>query len=202
MAAGFNVTHSDADAVWVRDPFPLMDSLEADIVSSQGTIQPPSCHAVWGHVLCYGFIQFRSTPASLTLLREFAELAEGEGKFSDQISLNERLLSLEMEWTVKEPYGLNFREKDFFCSAEPIFGSAESEDLGRISVAILPHAQVQRLPNDVEEKTDAYVRHPLSQKNAEDIETVLRDQDCWFIERRDRPATERTSDEKLEAHPV
>ena len=59
VAAGFNVTQSDVDAVWLRDPRPLMKSLDADIISSQGSVYPNSCLKCAGHVLCCGFIEFR-----------------------------------------------------------------------------------------------------------------------------------------------
>lgn len=182
VSAGFNVIHSDADAVWLRDPLPMLDKLEADIISSQGTIFPPSCHDVWGYVLCYGFIQFRASEPSLDVLRELNAQAEETEQFDDQLSLNERLLVLNPRWSVDAPYELTFRNKSFVCSPSPIAGDATMDSGATLRIVILPHAQVQRLPNDIENAAEAYVRHPFSEKSADGIEAALREQSCWFIE--------------------
>jgi hypothetical protein len=176
VAAGYNVIHSDADAVWLKDPRPLLATLEGDIVSSQGTVYPPSCHEAWVHVLCYGFIQFRATEATVQLLKTFANQAAGPEPFDDQSTLNERLLDEEISWDVEAPYQVPFRGREFTCSAQPIVG-----ETGALRVVVLPHSQVQRFPNSVESDDGFYVRHPLSPKTAEGTEAVLRGINCWYI---------------------
>ena len=48
-------------------------------------------------------------------------------------------------------------------------------------VVVLPHASVQRVPNDLERSEEIYVRHPLSGKSVGDTERSLRENGCWFL---------------------
>jgi Nucleotide-diphospho-sugar transferase len=180
VAAGFNVTQSDVDAVWLRDPRPLMKSLDADIISSQGSVYPNSCLNVWGHVLCCGFIEFRSTGAAKNLLDELAELA-GEEPFDDQKSLNELLMAKGMVWSKSNTYQINFKDQTFVCSREPISGESCLDPGLGIRVIILPHAQVRRIPNDKESWHEVYVCHPYCPSAQRDTATVLNENNCWFM---------------------
>ena len=122
VAGGLNVTHSDVDAVWIKNPMGLLGEIEADIVSSQGSVHPRECHAQWGHVLCYGFIQLRASEATVELLGEAAAAASREPQFDDQCFLNNQLLARGIEWSVRSPYRIPFRDTSFTCSREPIVG--------------------------------------------------------------------------------
>jgi nucleotide-diphospho-sugar transferase len=181
VTGGLGVIHSDVDAVWMKNPLELLDRHDADIVSSQGTVHPRACHAVWGHVLCYGFIKFRARGAVGKLLGKAAESAAREQNFDDQRCLNEQLLSEGVKWTVQSPYRISFAGTAFACSPEPIIGEGVVGGLG-LRVVILPHAQVQRLPNSIEDPSDIYVTHPLSPKKASDKKITLRDRGAWFLD--------------------
>ena len=184
VAAGFTVTHSDIDAVWLKSPMAMLEKIDADIVSSQGTVHPKAVHSVWGHVLCYGFIQFRPTPITAALLQELAEVARdnlpGAKPFDDQRSLNERLLAMDMNWSVRAPHRIPFRDTSFTCSPSPIVGTSAGGET-QMRVVVLPHASVQRVPNDLERSEEIYVRHPLSGKSVGDTERSLRENGCWFL---------------------
>lgn len=178
LASGFNVLHCDVDAVWLKNPLPLIESFDADIISSQGTTHPNSCHKAWGHVLCYGFIQLRSNPRAIRLVQQSVAEAATCESFDDQRHLNEQLLACGMQWSARSVYQVPCRGGHFTCSPEPILG--KNEELG-LRVVLLPHAQIQRLPNKLEAAQDVFVRHPLSPKNAEKKEAVLRKNGCWFL---------------------
>ncbi len=180
VAGGLNVIHSDVDAVWIKNPMGLLEKIDADIVASQGTVHPPECHAAWGHVLCYGFMLFRASAATVELLGEAAEVASREERFDDQRLLNHQLLARGIKWAVRSPYRLPFRDTLLTCSREPIFGECSVRS-GSIRVAIIPHANIQRLPNSIEDPRSIYVSHPLSPKDASKKFGVLSDNGAWFI---------------------
>ena len=73
---GFGVIHSDADAVWVRNPLPMMVAGGTEMVFSQGTVWPPDVHARRGIVVCCGLFYMKSTPA----VREFMVKAQQREK--------------------------------------------------------------------------------------------------------------------------
>ncbi len=183
LAAGFNVIHSDADAVWKQDPISIVDDIDADIVASQGTVWPRTTLAAWGHVLCFGFIGFRATPATLNVIDRLVAAAEDpEIRFDDQKALNELLTEIGMEWDAPDGgYQLHLNDTPFVCHDQSILGSGVLEDGTPIRVGLLPHRQVQRLPNEVENPADRIVAHPFAEKTAGDTEKVLRDQDCWVM---------------------
>lgn len=58
---GFDVANYDTDAVLLRDPQPLFDSLsDSDIIGSIGTI-PTDFYMEWGVTICIGVVVFRSS---------------------------------------------------------------------------------------------------------------------------------------------
>jgi len=71
--AGVDFVHSDADAVWLRDPKLYFADAEVDLVASQGTVWPPDVHRQFGFVLCCGLFHLRSTPVSRQLLTELEQ---------------------------------------------------------------------------------------------------------------------------------
>ena len=58
---GFDVANYDTDAILLRDPQPLYDSLsDSDIIGSIGTI-PADFYMEWGVTICIGVVVFRSS---------------------------------------------------------------------------------------------------------------------------------------------
>ena len=102
VTAGYAVTQSDVDAVWLKNPMPVLECLDADIISSQGTIYPISALREWGHVLCCGFMQFRPTEYAKDLLKDLVFGGVQEEGFDDQKSLNELLLKRGLVWSQSE----------------------------------------------------------------------------------------------------
>ena len=60
---GIDFVHSDADAIWLRDPIPeyFRAEKDLDLIASQGTRWPPDVFDQWGFVLCCGLFYMRST---------------------------------------------------------------------------------------------------------------------------------------------
>ena len=174
VAAGYNVIHSDADAVWLKDPRPLLASFDADIISLKA---PCSLPLAWrnGGMSCATDLFNSGRPKLPSGSQRNSEMAAGPKTFSDHITLNERLLQ-KIQWEVQAPYQVPFRGREFTCSPLPIIGETEA-----IRVVVLPHCQFQRFPNSLEETEEMYVCHPLSPKTAEGTEEVLREVDCWFM---------------------
>lgn len=172
LALGVDVVHSDADAVWLRDPMqdPLGTSAE-DLVVSQGTTWPREVHARWGFVLCCGFLQIRSNHATRQFLGDVASDLRETG--DDQVSLNRVLARRGVRWEIRSPYRLACGESEMICSREPIAGRA-----GPLTVSVLPHHLFQRI--DWPEAAP-YVKHLLAAKEPESKEEVLRDAGCYLL---------------------
>ena len=67
LEAGLNVVHSDADALWLRDPSPLF--VGGDVVAERIWGKPSSVVKAWGAGLCTGFYFLRATRAVQALAR-------------------------------------------------------------------------------------------------------------------------------------
>jgi hypothetical protein len=181
VEAGFNVLHSDADAVWRDDPRSLFANLDADIVASQGTTWPTSTLQKWGHVCCFGFILFRATPKTRSLLRELVGLALSQDDFDDQKELNELIAREDLVWDASERYRLSYDGADFECSKQIMRGSSSRNDHQGMTIAILPHRLVQRLSNELEPAHERVVVHALSHKSHTSAESVLKAEGVWFL---------------------
>ena len=51
--------HSDADAVWLKNPLISFGKTAFDLLASQGTIWPLDVFEQWRFVLCCGFLGSR-----------------------------------------------------------------------------------------------------------------------------------------------
>ena len=184
---GFHVAHSDADAVWLRDPTAeLLKDYKVDATFSQGTIWPTDVLASWGFVLCCGLFGFRSTINSRRLVKRWVtELDEDP---DDQRSLNRLLLNMEISWPNGNPRILSFRDHDLRCFDTELIGllnrsgaSGEPPNLDQpMHIKLLPHALYQRI---YEEHPSPAVRHLLSDdKTAESVKDVLLAAGCWVKE--------------------
>lgn len=172
LEEGYNIIHSDADAIWLKDPQPYLEKLSHDMIFSQGTIWPPDVQEKWGFVLCCGFFYLRSNPQAVKFVRKLSGRVRKDK--DDQISCNRVLLESGIVWD--EPfqrYKIDFRNREFVCSHH--VRSGKSNDM---SIALLPHAQFQRI---FEKENDVYIRHIISEKNSDDIINVLEDSGCKFI---------------------
>jgi len=161
LAEGEPFVHSDIDAVWIRNPLETgaACSRKEDLLFSQGTVWPPDVHARWGFVLCCGWFRGLPTPAAQDFFRALQAHVIASG--DDQLSVNRLLLSSGGRWSqgpVGE-YALPFRDRQVQCWSQPLRLTTSS---GSLSVALLPHREFQRLP---EETDRAIVKHYLTPKS-------------------------------------
>ncbi len=172
LEEGYDVIHSDADAVWIRNPQPFLKELSYDMIFSQGTIWPPDIHEKWGFVLCCGFFMIRSNDNTRLFVKRLADRVR-EDK-DDQVSCNRLLQEDGLTWDIpNETYKLTFRNHTFICSNECMIGKTKS-----LSTVLLPHSKFQRI---VEPSDDVYVKHLISEKNSDDIMEILAENKCKFI---------------------
>jgi len=76
LRSGVDVIHSDADALWLNDPSPLLASAPASIIAGRGANKED-----W--LVCMGWVFFRATPQAklrASLGPQNTPLLIGEGK--------------------------------------------------------------------------------------------------------------------------
>jgi hypothetical protein len=166
------LVHSDADAVWMRDPLPMIADCATEMVFSQGTIWPPDVHAKHGIVLCCGLYYLSNTPS----VRRF--MAQLEARVAhdrdDQVSVNRLLDEQGVEWVIEEPYRIPFEDTDYIVSRRIIL----SRHATPLSVAVLPHHLFPRVMEGPDPKV--IVAHPFSPKSCADKIAVLSRLGLWF----------------------
>ena len=170
IGSGLNIVHSDADAFWIDNPLDEINSIDADIISSQGSVFPQDVLAEWGLVLCCGFQVFRSTLKTLALFESLIPLVE-EFK-DDQMAINRLLKMRGLKWSKDaDSYRLSHNNLDFQCFRDVIFGQDESN----LKVALLPHSKYQRYFEGINK--DLKVLHLLSDKTQDAKLTRLKEID-------------------------
>jgi len=171
---GYNFIHSDADAIWLKDPLgKFFYNLNYDVIFSEGTVWPSNIHAKWGFVLCCGFFGIKSNIATRKLLDDVYHDVNNSG--DDQVSFNNIIQQHGTKWKIDENYELIFKGKSFICSKKIIYGNNPY-----YKVALLPHYLFQRVNEDT--KT-VYIKHLISEKKSESIVELLKKNDLFFIEK-------------------
>lgn len=180
LAAGYDVVHSDSDAVWLRDPLPFMASCSADMVFSQGTVWPPDVHARHGLVLCCGLFRLTACDGVRAFMR--AVEARVAADRDDQVSINRLLDEAGVRWRIDTPYRIPFRDTAFTASRSVIRAAAGDGP----SVAVLPHHLFPRLVDCVDGTSivdaadgEVMVAHPLSGKTRAEKQAVLSALGLW-----------------------
>ena len=118
--AGRDFVHSDADAVWTRDPRRYMARHpDFDLLISQGTRFPPEHYLRFGFVLCAGFFLCRSNERT----RDYFERVEALGRedVDDQRRMNHVLLQdPEARWEICTPVLRRRPPKPFWRRIRPL----------------------------------------------------------------------------------
>lgn len=102
LEVGLNVLHSDADALWLRDPSPLLQS--GDIIAERIWGKPLSVVRAWGAAICTGFYFLRAKPLVLQIAREVEEslrlkrATHPSWQASDQLFINHVLHQRGVTW--------------------------------------------------------------------------------------------------------
>ena len=174
LESGYDVIHSDADAVWLKNPLDVYFHKPAyDVAFSQGTHWPRDVHNVWGFVLCCGLFYVRSNDATRQLFDAIA--ADVECSKDDQVSCNRVLMKLNTEWEYpNDMYSLSYDGIEFNCSNEIIHGKNNV-----VCVALLPHSRFQRISDSC---ADVYIKHMISSKTSCSTKELLKNNNCWFLD--------------------
>lgn len=172
---GIDFIHSDADAVWLRDPWPLIAAAQVDISSSQGTIWPLDVTRRRGFVTCCGFFHAKSNARTQAFFNDLVPHTTATG--DDQISLNRLLESYETVWDLPadRQYFLSYDCTEFSCYATTAVGRSQKNGL---SVGLLPHHAFQRLSVPTQ---PVYVKHPLDSDRGRPPQEHLRGEGCWLL---------------------
>lgn len=175
LSSGQAIIHSDADAVWLRDPMPDIESCGTAMVFSQGTIWPPDVHKRHGLVLCCGLFYLRPDPQVLVFLD--AVDARMITDRDDQMAVNRVAAAWIDAWEIHDPYEIPFRQDRFIASRRPIRARRSKCAAGEISISVLPHHAYPRLLDSVTDET--VVAHPLSGKSLGDKMRCLGQLGLW-----------------------
>lgn len=177
LNAGEAVIHSDADAVWLRDPMHDIEACESPIVFSQGTYWPLDVHARRGLVVCCGFFYLRPVPYVFRFIEAVADRISADR--DDQIAMNRVIDDWIEDWDIDDRYVIPFRNTHFVASREPIraYDSIAQTDYPNIS--ILPHHAYPRLLEEV--STETVVAHPLSGKTLKEKVDCLSRLGLWSL---------------------
>jgi hypothetical protein len=97
ISKGIEVIHSDADAVWLKDPIPRIISESFDMAASIGRRWPRDAAQKWGFVLCMGFFVLRPTKASVQLVQQILD-SMPISEQDDQVAINRILLDAGATW--------------------------------------------------------------------------------------------------------
>ena len=174
LEEGYDVLHSDLDAIWIKDPLPEITSLDADIVFSQGTIFPHKMVRNFGFVLCCGFFFIKSSAKTIQFVREWVRLSEIYK--DDQVAINEIIQSIALKPKDKCQNILSFRNHEFMVWEKPIVIPNDAN----IKISLLSHNSVRRLVECIDSKI--IVAHPLSGKTGVETEKCLRDLALWILQ--------------------
>lgn len=167
-AAGVDFIHSDADAIWLRNPCEHLFPPGADMTFSPGTRHPPDVANQWGFVLCCGLFAVRGGDVTAGFFKAVRDRATTDG--DDQVAVNRTLRDQGIAWQPAEGERLEWNGRPFHAFSRTRVGRTAD-----LAVAVLPHAQFPRLP---EPSPDAIVWHPTGK---DPVEARLRRLGLWRI---------------------
>lgn len=160
---GYNIIHSDADAIWLRDVTDYLTSHDHDMLFSQGTIYPVDVFSQWGFVLCCGLFYCRSnenTKSAFSQLKTYASMVK-----DDQVAVNRYFSTMQkIIWEDNSESKYDFQIQNnqaMTCYTEILTGRTDD-----LTVGLLPHALFQRI-NLPDSNDFAFVKHILSSKTSE-----------------------------------
>ncbi|KAJ1460586.1 hypothetical protein M885DRAFT_509636 [Pelagophyceae sp. CCMP2097] len=169
LGAGYDVTLSDADAVWFEDAQPFFDRANSHIVASRGSF-PVHLARLWGTTACMGLVHFKSGDATSALVRRMVQRVVVHG--DDQRALNEALFDVGVEWPSLMQY---------VGSSTDALGNA-TIDGDELRVALLPHdAFVRRCPQTFAFDKGVVVQHCYTAKSGRAKHTILETHGAWFL---------------------
>lgn len=146
--SGIDVILTDADAIWVKNPFDL--TVEGDITASRGGYPQDLGHR-WGATAMMGFVYFHGTPAVAQFLKEevIPRYMTNMEKPYDQVALNMAFAANNVTWSEKK--------MSYTKSTEISEGTVSG-----LRLRLLDHERfVRQCGSAKKDKANAYVLHCL-----------------------------------------
>lgn len=170
-----DLIHSDADALWLKNPFNDIQQCNADVVFTQGTIWPPDVHLKQGFVLCCGFFYLSQNIRTLKFMNKVLSRLSIEK--DDQVAVNRVVAESLQSWNVNQPYRIAFGNTHFIASHSIIRSQNLSIDGEVLSMSILPHHKYPRLLQEI--LPEFVVVHPLSGKTLDEKKEIFTNLGLW-----------------------
>jgi Nucleotide-diphospho-sugar transferase len=169
LQCGYNVTFSDSDAVWLRDPTAYLQG--TDIAFQRVAHHPPQISSLWSFAACTGFVFFRHSKEAITFMGQC--ITEHRSFYSDQVAMNLALLEANPDWVCEHgswmPPGGDIRyDKDQRLATFaklmqfPIIGQLRQS---RLKALALPHDKFWRHLWVTASVPDMVICHPNSPKD-------------------------------------
>ena len=154
LSQGYDVLLTDADALWLRNPFPYIEAhISSDVISSRGSY-PEGVSSALGAALCMGFVYIKASEHTAKLWGAIAADMVKHPNPDDQRDVNNHLKSLGLHYTPRPRY---------IGSTEANTGNFRHHSYN-FGVTLLPHTLFPRIC-DMEKKgtvQGAVVLHCLS----------------------------------------
>jgi hypothetical protein len=191
---GYDVLLTDTDAVWIRNPFDVIEQFaESDIITSRGNF-PQQIYRAFGATICMGFIYFKSTKAVRELLTDTILAMTRVTYPDDQYELNYLLV---LNYSISYPA----RGKlDFHDSVAHDTGVGLSPTGTRFNFTLLAHETFRRHCEGVpmSQLQKSVVLHCLGSKNATQKSVSAAQSGVWGLKADfEKFPTEGTLDEYL-----
>jgi hypothetical protein len=154
---GYDVLHSDLDAVWLRNPINFISG-EYDIISSSGNM-PKVMYDVLGLTFCMGWIYIKSNGKTLNIFKNI--LSKNSHQFDEQVSFNRYLIKQGIPHV--SDYQKNIKKIIF----------------GDITTLVLSQEIISR---HISHDQNTFVSHPLSRSHGTDRELFLKQQNLWILD--------------------
>jgi hypothetical protein len=108
LEKGFDVLFSDADAIWLQDPFEYLNSkdrLKYKFLISQAHGHPRDILKQLGFVLCSGFYLVKECNECKLLLREWIKYQDMSDvdSYCDQAAINRMVIEKVHTWNISDP---------------------------------------------------------------------------------------------------
>lgn len=148
LERGFSIVHSDADALWIRDPWPLLET--GDVIAERIWGKPLSVVQSWGAGICTGFYFLRSKPPVIALAREVRDAISAKRRrqttwqASDQYYVNTILGRRGVKWVGGQKMAPMTSMSTRFYEHSPHVGMAAARGGSNLTIVMLAHSRVPR----------------------------------------------------------
>ena len=140
LEQGYDVLMSDADAVWLRNPFLLLQEFEDSDIIGQRASFPEPVAKILGATLCMGFVYVRSTIATKLLWNDLANsLMRSKIAPDDQKSLN---------YLLKDK-GLRFPKPLQYVGTTNSDTGSLNYKMYNMKITLLPHESIRRICDNI-----------------------------------------------------